>query len=85
MENTIPTRRPSSTLIRAVAAMATSHTMASLQLERHFDGMSLNLRRAPRRLTMMIQARTHFCRLWKKGAKKRRMKRTTRALIKLDT
>lgn len=60
MEKTIPTRRPSSTLIRAVAAMATSHTMASLRLERHFAGTSLNFRRAPRRLTMMIQARTHF-------------------------
>lgn len=60
MENTIPTRRPSSTLIRAVAAMVTSHTMASLRLARHFAGTSLNFRRAPRRLTMMIQARTHF-------------------------
>lgn len=85
MEKMIPTRRPSSTLIRAVAATVTSHTMASFRLERHFDGMSLNFRRAPRRLTMMMQARTHFWRLWKKGAKKRRMKRTTRALIKLDT
>lgn len=60
MEKTIPTRRPSSTLIRAVAAMVTSHTTASFRLERHFDGMSLNFRSAPRRLTMMMQARTHF-------------------------
>lgn len=85
MEKTIPTKRPSSTLIRAVADMATSQTMASFRLARHLAGISLNFLSAPRRLTMMIQARTHFWRAWKKGAKKRRTRRTTRALIRLDT
>lgn len=35
MEKTTPTRRPSSTLIRAVADMVTSHTTASALLARH--------------------------------------------------
>lgn len=62
MEKNIPTTRPSSTLIRAVADMVTSHTVASVRLARHLAGTSLNFLSAPRRLTMMMQARTHFWR-----------------------
>lgn len=85
IEKITPTSNPSSTLIRAVADMATSQTMASIRLARHFAGTSLNFLRAPRRLTMMMQARTHFWSAWKYGAKKRSTRRTTRALIRLDT
>lgn len=81
----IPTSKPNSTLIRAVANMVINQTMASFLLARHLAGTSLNFLSAPLRLTMMMQARTHFCRAWKKGAKKSRTRRTTRALIKLET
>jgi len=76
MEKTMPMSRPSSTLISAVADIVTIQTMASFRLARHLPGTSLNFRNAPRRLTMMMQARTHFWSAWKKGAKKRRTRRT---------
>ena len=62
MEKTTPTTRPISTLMSTVAAMATSQTTASALLTRHLAGTSRNFRSAPRRLTMMMQARTHFWR-----------------------
>ncbi|KAG7234877.1 hypothetical protein INR49_003687 [Caranx melampygus] len=55
-----PTRRPSSVLTRDEVSMVISQIEASTRFARHMRGMSVNFRRAPRRLTTMMTASTHL-------------------------